>query len=48
MDSHLVQYNDTLDTVFLPFDKEAIPIINLDDRYLIVKEFPKEFLKEPN
>ena len=43
-----IRNNDTLDTVFLPFDKDAIPIINLDDRYLIVKEFPKEFLKEPN
>ena len=40
--------NKTLDTVFLPFDKTSIPIINLDDRYLIVKEFPEEFLKESN
>ena len=36
----------TLDTIFLPFNKASIPIINLDDQYLIVKEFPKEFSKE--
>ena len=38
----------SLNTVFLPFDKASIPIINLDDQYLIVKELPKEFSKESN
>ena len=38
----------TLETFFLPFDKESIPFINLEDQCLIVKEFPKEFSKKSN
>ena len=43
-----IRHDQTSKTIFLPFDKKAFPVINLQDQYLIVKEFPKEFLKEPN
>ena len=43
-----VVHNITFQTVFVPFSKEFIPTINLDKKYIILKEFPTEFSKEPN
>ena len=34
-----VENNQTLDTLFLPFNKESVPEINLKKKYIIIKEF---------
>ena len=41
-----IAHDDTSETVFLPFDKYTVPIVNLDEGYLVLKEFPKEFFKK--
>ena len=38
-----IENNRTLETIFLPFNKETVPEINLLKKYIILKEFPKEF-----
>ena len=38
-----ISNNKTLKTIFLPFKKTTIPIINLKERYIVVDRLPKEF-----
>ena len=35
--------NQTLETIFVPFKKELIPVVNLDENYIIVKEQNNSF-----
>ena len=40
-----VENSQTLETIFLPFNKESVPEINLVKKYIIIKVLPKEFLE---
>ena len=40
-----IENTQTLDPIFLPFNKESVPEVNLIKKYIVIKVLPKEFLK---